>query len=1042
MKKIKLFLAAAALMIGGGNLLAQTWTASEVGAGSFYLYNVGSGMYLTGGNSWGTHSSIDNAGIEVTLASSGTGYTINTKPAYNQWLNLNNSTEPFVDAGSSAVWSFIPVAGQENTYFMKLGDNYLAYDGSNTSLIFPAEEPTTSNGYWKLVTKANRIADFANATKANPVDATFLLADHNFGRNNQGVWEGSPTKGGKNENFCAEKFMGGANETFNVYQTVDVPNGKYQMNLQGFDRWNDGSTYDAKPAETARNAGTEVIKSYYYIKNVKHDFMSILDELTGNGDGSWTEVEGGKVPQNMEAASVAFTAGLYENEAIAASITDGSLTVGMKNDGSVAREWTIFDNVRVYYLGPNLAAVDELPVGAMTADKWYYFDIALDGNYNLTCTTPSDIVYTTDGSILVEDASSITANFGANPVELTAGRYYVKSSSVQELTIAALTYSYNVGSATTSIVEGSYLKALTTVTFAFSGAASNDPGATFALLNGSAVATLKQSGVAVKNGTLSLTGTTLTATFSDVDLDYASTYSVELPADVVGYAGEATNTAVSVNFNTPVFADGDYYLKNKDNGAYFAAGNSWGTHAITNNIGHIVTLTALSDGKYTINSHIYNNASSHFLNDVWSDGASTGWSFVSSETYYQINNGSGNLTAAAVGADLTIAAGDGDATKWSLLTPAQWKSEQESRLDAAAADNGVDATFYLPGANFNRNDNDENAKWQGSPAVGGQAENCNGEKFNTTPFDVYQELTGLQPGLYKVAMQGFYRNGTTDDRKVKLYANGYSVDVANIRSTEITAKDDAKGFTTANGDYFVPNSQEEAAKAFNNNYYNHELMFVVDEDGALRIGVKKETGADNDWALFDNFQLTYYGAAPEAKMTIAAANKWATFVAPFDVKIPSGVNAYKILTKSDNTLNLTAVETTIPANTPVVVYSESAVNETFKGVAVDGTPEVGMLTGVYEDTDAPVGSYVLQNHEGAVGFYQVEAGTIPNVPANRAYLTVGGGVKAYFFGGETVIKNVFDGVAAGEIYDLNGTKVAKMQPGKAYIVNGTSVIVK
>jgi hypothetical protein len=1017
MKKIKLFLAAIAAMVTM-SVNAQTWTASEVGEGSFYLYNVGSGMYLTGGNSWGTQSSIDNAGIEVTLASSGTGYTINTKPAYNQWLNLNNSSVPFVDAGSAGVWSFEPVEGQENTYFMKLGDNYLAYDGSNTSLAFPTEEPTTSNGYWKLVTKANRIANFANATKANPVDATFLLADPNFGRNNQlysqWVWTfygggDNHNNSGENTNFCVESF----HQQFDCSQAFTAPKGRYGFTAQGFYR-QDGSDNEHLP--------------YFYLNTATVEFP-----VKAGSENSMTD------------ASNSFKTGSYTVSETTYNYSSGDLSIGAHLEGNTDL-WCIFDNFQIKYYGPNLAAVaEEVPVGAMTADKWYYFDIALDGEYNLTCITPSDIVYTTDASVLVEDASSITANFDANPVEFTAGRYYVKSSSAQELAIAALTYSYNVGPATTSIVEGSYLKALTTVTFTFSEAASNDPGATFALLNGSAVATLKQGGAAVKTGTLSLTGTTLTATFSDVELDYASTYSVELPADVVGYAGEATNTAVSVNFNTPVLADGDYYLKNKDNGAYFAAGNSWGTHSITNSIGHIVTLTAQTNGKYTINTHIYNNASSHFLNDVWCDGASTEWSFVPSETYYQINNGSGNLTAAALGADLTVAAGDGDATKWLLLTPAQWKSEHEARLDAAAADNGVDATFYLPGANFNRNDNDDNNKWQGGLKLDGEATNFNSEKFNTTPFDVYQELTGVKPGLYKVTMQGFYRNGTTDDCNVILYANeDYSVKVVNIRSTEITEQNNDKGFTTKNGDYFVPNSQGDASKAFNNYYYNNELMFLVDEDGALRIGVKKETGADNDWALFDNFQLTYYGAAPEATMKITEA-KYGTFVAPFDVAIPSGVTAYTVVdVDANDILQMTEVTSKIDANTPVVVFSESEVNKTFKGVAVDGAPKEGLLTGVYTPIAAPVGSYVLQKND-KVGFYQVAEGEQPTVGANRAYLTVdeGSGVKAFFFGGgEDAIKSVFDGVAAGEVYDLNGRKVAKMQKGGAYIVNGKKVIIK
>lgn len=59
---------------------------------------------------------------------------------------------------------------------------------------------------------------------------------------------------------------------------------------------------------------------------------------------------------------------------------------------------------------------------------------------------------------------------------------------------------------------------------------------------------------------------------------------------------------------------------------------------------------------------------------------------------------------------------------------------------------------------FGRNRTDN--KWQGSPALGGNNANFCAEKFNTT-FDVYQELTGMKSGVYKVTCQGFYRDGTS-----------------------------------------------------------------------------------------------------------------------------------------------------------------------------------------------------------------------------------------------------------------------------------------
>ncbi len=183
---------------------------------------------------------------------------------------------------------------------------------------------------------------------------------------------------------------------------------------------------------------------------------------------------------------------------------------------------------------------------------------------------------------------------------------------------------------------------------------------------------------------------------------------------------------------------------------------------------------------------------------------------------------------------------------------------------------------------------------------------------------------------------------------------------------------------------------------------------------------------------------------PSITINTTAAG-WGTVILPFAVaELPEGVKAYSVsdLKADQKELDLEEVNA-LEANKPYII--EGAWEDVLTGDA-QGTAlsyDDGMLTGVYTNTPAIVDTYVLQKQDDVVGFYQVETEGITTVKANHAYLTVSNaGVKAFFFGGETAIKSVFDGVAAGEIYDLNGAKVQKMQKGKAYIVNGTTVIVK
>ena len=189
-----------------------------------------------------------------------------------------------------------------------------------------------------------------------------------------------------------------------------------------------------------------------------------------------------------------------------------------------------------------------------------------------------------------------------------------------------------------------------------------------------------------------------------------------------------------------------------------------------------------------------------------------------------------------------------------------------------------------------------------------------------------------------------------------------------------------------------------------------------------------------------------YDAAP---MAINAEAQYGTFCAPFAVTVPEGVQAYTVLSETGGLLNLTDVTGTIPANTPVVLFAENGYaseegNPIYEfGIAEEGTPVAGLLTGVYENTLAPVGSYVLQNLNDKVGFYQVANGQQPTVGANRCYLTTTSNVKAFFFGEDDAtsineelrVKNE----EFAPIFNLAGQRLSKMQKG-INIINGKKIL--
>ena len=181
-----------------------------------------------------------------------------------------------------------------------------------------------------------------------------------------------------------------------------------------------------------------------------------------------------------------------------------------------------------------------------------------------------------------------------------------------------------------------------------------------------------------------------------------------------------------------------------------------------------------------------------------------------------------------------------------------------------------------------------------------------------------------------------------------------------------------------------------------------------------------------------------------ATMAVNAQAQYGTFCAPYAVAVPDGVNAFTVSDVVERVLTLDEVGATIPANTPVVLFAENGLEtvESF-GIAESGTPTVGLLTGVYESAAAPAGSYVLQYLADKIGFYQVEEGQQPTVGANRCYLTVASGVKAFYFDEDdaTGIKTINNGLQTtdGAIYNLAGQRLSKMQKG-INIINGKKVL--
>ena len=166
-----------------------------------------------------------------------------------------------------------------------------------------------------------------------PFDLTYLLS--NPGMDSAEGWSGTPTI-----NFsCGEYYQ----QTFDFYQTVkSLPGGNYQFLCNAFQRpgW---------PADCPNVATTARIYAGSSSRQLAHITLDAQSSRLG-GDESY--VNGQYFPNNMEAASIYFSQGLYDNHVTTMLHTDGgSLTMGLRGTTMNTAYWCIFDNFRLHYFG-------------------------------------------------------------------------------------------------------------------------------------------------------------------------------------------------------------------------------------------------------------------------------------------------------------------------------------------------------------------------------------------------------------------------------------------------------------------------------------------------------------------------------------------------------------------------------------------------------------------------------------------------------------------------------------------------------------------
>ena len=219
---------------------------------------------------------------------------------------------------------------------------------------------------------------------------------------------------------------------------------------------------------------------------------------------------------------------------------------------------------------------------------------------------------------------------------------------------------------------------------------------------------------------------------------------------------------------------------------------------------------------------------------------------------------------------------------------------------------GTDVTKFLVNPGFEDGSKGWTvvSKGNGNVQLGGNDANHCYEAWHSTNFDVYQEVSNLPVGLYKLEVNGYvrYLDGGDDKKNnpainnreqsyelfeagvpIYLYMNDSKTGLVNWFSYPKPKAfyDAIEGATYLyeNDENAYPDNMIAASAAFADGGYSQATICMVAEPNTVtRIGVKGTPEA-KFWPIFDNFKLTYLGngaeiVKPQLEEKIAEAQKY------------------------------------------------------------------------------------------------------------------------------------------------------------------------
>lgn len=399
--------------------------------------------------------------------------------------------------------------------------------------------------------------------------------------------------------------------------------------------------------------------------------------------------------------------------------------------------------------------------------------------------------------------------------------------------------------------------------------------------------------------------TTSAAPLSTTKFAVRTTGGVDNSAYLVGTTNEGATYAGSIGTGWPLTKDKQYLFAYKVK--YLDATKVAGTESylktsLTNvfpgstnePIMLIGTAQVNGGGAWTQNHVFFTNSGTYYKNLVvrfrWLNnqfGFDDFWLFEAQEVVNtealeaSITEAQSLYTAEAVGAAALLeaittaqAALTGQSVaEVEAATAALKTAIQVYRYANASPENPLDMTSFLTNPSFADN---TATGWQGAGTV-----NYQEVEFYEKTFNMYQTISGLPAGKYRLKAQGFERPKANDAGAAykagteMLYARLYASSTGYAeRNTPFNSlyKHSYTGSGSTSG-YVNTMSAAKTVMASGVNYLMTVTDILLNEGGKLTIGAKTTFQQGGYWALFDNFKLEYLGGITLSDRAVALSDR-------------------------------------------------------------------------------------------------------------------------------------------------------------------------